>query len=407
MRLAFLSFCALTLTACASYQHKVLEARRMMSDDPSSAASKLEKMAEAEGKDQLVHLLDYGTALQAAGEFKKSSEVLLKADEMADLKDYHSVSKITGSLLFNEGMVQYKGDDYEKVLINAMLAINFLMQNDLDGALVETRRINEKLEYYRTEEKKNYEQNVFAIYLSALIWEADRKWDDAYIAYEKAYKLNPGIPYLQQDLVRASRRAQRMEAHQKWKKEFGINWDPTWDDKQMGELVLVYQQGWGPRKFPHPDAPRFPKLFPVPTETVQAQVIIEEGQQKPEASQEIYSVEQVAIKTLDDAYAPLVAKRVAGLVVKEVAADQIRQKNELLGNMAWLAMHLSDQADLRQWSTLPKTFQIAKVPLKAGRYKVRVEGIDVGGGLTGEKSPTLELEVLPRKKTFFTWRSYQ
>ena len=89
-------------------------------------------------------------------------------------------------------MIPYKGDDFEKVMINAMLAINFLSLGDMEGALVETRRLNEKLEHYRIDGKKPYKQSELALYLSAMIWEADGKWDDAYIDFVKAYKVNPG-----------------------------------------------------------------------------------------------------------------------------------------------------------------------------------------------------------------------
>lgn len=403
-----LLFMGVSLAGCASYQHTVSEARSLLGRDPHQAALKLEKNANQEGKDQLVYLLDYATALQSAGDYQKSTEYFLKADQMADEKDYHSVTKITGSLLFNEGMVQYKGDDYEKLLINAMLAVNFLMQGDLDGALVETRRINEKLEYYRIEEKKNYDQNPFAVYLSALIWEADRKWDDAYIAFEKAYRLNPHIPYLREDLVRSAKRAQRIDTFNKWKKEFGIQWKKEWDSKELGELVVIYFQGWGPRKYPNPEAPRFPKLYPVDSFTRQAKVIVEEPSANTEEfSQMVCSVQDIAIKTFNDQYGALVAKRIAALATKEIVADQIRQKDESLGLLAAIVMHASDQADLRQWSLLPQSFQVAKLRLKPGEHTIRVIGLTDSGAPTGEESAPLKVTIQPGKKTFITWRSYR
>src|SRR5690606_15448098 len=151
----------------------------------------------------------------------------------------------------NQGMVQYKGEDYEKVFLNAMLAINFLAMNDRDAARVETRKLNDKLHKYRFEAKKDYQQNPFAFYLSAMIWESHREWDDAYIDYKKAYETNPDIDYLKTDLIRAAQFARRPDEVAKWKKAFGIT--KVEDIKDKGEIVLIYQQGWAPRKFPHPD----------------------------------------------------------------------------------------------------------------------------------------------------------
>jgi hypothetical protein len=96
---------------------------------------------------------------------------------------------------------------------------------------------------------------------------------------------------------------------------------------------------------------------------------------------------------------------VAGIATKAVVADQIRQKNELLGTLAWVALNVADRADLRQWSTLPEGFQIARIPVKAGRYKVRAVGLDGGGNTAGEESPAREIEVKPGKKAFLSWRS--
>lgn len=405
---------ALQLMGCATYQNKIKDARDLIGTNQSEKAiAILEPLANKDNDDQLAYMLDYGMALHQSGKYKQSASVLSQAEKIADIQDYTSISKQTASLLLSEGMVQYKGDDFEKVLINAMNAINYVMLNDLDGALVEVRRLNNKLVLYKNEAKKNYEQNPFAFYLSAIIWEADRKYDDAYIAYKHAYELAPAFKPLREDLIRSAIRADRPDELTKWKKAFPeVKVRPEWKDKTMGELVFIYQQGWGPRKGARPEAPRFPKLFPVPTVTNQArlevwpqtavQVILQEA-----PTETIYSVTDVAIKTLDDDYAALIAKRVAGVAAKAVVADQIRQKNELLGAAAWIAMNIADQADLRQWSTLPGTLQIARIYLKPGKYNVSATGMNSAGAATGEAMAPKEIEIKAGQKSFTTWRSFR
>ena len=93
------------------------------------------------------------------------------------------------------------------------------------------------------------------------------------------------------------------------------------------------------------------------------------------------------------------------MVAKEVVSDQIRQKNKALGDIAGLIMHVSDQADLRHWSTLPESFQIAKVYLPVGEYEIEAIGLDGAGKETSERSGKMKVQVLSRKKTFVTWRS--
>jgi uncharacterized protein len=90
-----------------------------------------------------------------------------------------------------------------------------------------------------------------------------------------------------------------------------------------------------------------------------------------------------------------------------VVSDQLRQQNQLLGDLAWIGLNIADQADLRQWISLPATFQIAKLSLVPGTYNARIVGIDSSGGETGEASDWFEIKVAARKKTFLNWRSFQ
>jgi hypothetical protein len=393
------------LVGCATYQNKVAEPRNLIKQGQiSEGLEKLRVLAEKPGDDQLVYLLDYGTALQIAGQYKLSNEVFLKADQLVDLNDFHSVSNITMATLGSETMIQYKGESYEKVLINAFLAINFLMLGQPDEALVEARRLNEKLTKMKMDGRAPYELNPFAKYLSALIWESDRKFDDAYIAFEESYRLDATNPFLPKDLIRAARNARRDETYKKWKSEFSSEKeDPSWYDRSLGELVIIFQQGWGPEKRMVSGSYRFPTLRPVGSQTQQLSLKIE-GQSEEYRSSTVYNLEQVAIKTLNEDYGSLVARRVGGIAAKAVVADQIRQKNQLLGDLTWIAMNLADQADLRQWSMLPQTVQMIRVRLKPGTYKIHLQGAGWSGEPTND-SLDREVQITAGRKAFVNFRS--
>lgn len=393
-------------TGCATYQSKVDGPRKYLAQgEYDKAIAELEPLASKEGGDQLMYKLDYAVALQQAGRYKESAKAFNEAEKIADIQDYHSISKIAGSMLLSEEMKQYKGDDYEKVLINALNAINYVMMGELDSALVESRKLNNKLYKYKFEAKKDFAQNPYAFYLSAMAWEADRKWDDAYIDYKKAYELAPNFTNLKEDLIRSAIRASREEDVAKWKKKFPeVKIRPEWKDPAYGEIVLIYLQGWGPRKRPRPDNARYPMLIPVASDTRNAKLVVGE---KSLVTAPIFSVEDVAIKTLDADYASLMASRMAGVATKMVVADQIRQKNELLGNLALIGMLVSDRADLRQWSTLPQTFQIARTYVKAGKHKVKVDGLTASGGTSGEGLADKEIFVKPGQKFFLSFRSFR
>lgn len=397
-------FFSVGLYGCATYQGKVENARSsLLAGSYEKAVEDLKPLAYKEDGDQLVYLLDYATALQIAGRLKESNQAFLKADRLADQVDYQSISRIAGSLALNEEMVQYKGDTFEKIFINAYLAMNFLEMGQLDDALVEARRINEKYLKYRAEEKKKFELNSFSKYLSALTWEASRNYDDAYIAYAETYKIDPNIPSLRADLIRSAKLARRMDTYRDWKKKFPeVEEENSWYDRSKGELVVLYQQGWGPRKYPSHNEYRFPELRPVYSQTQQIRVQVGD---KLATSVRVYDVSEAAIATLQDDQGILLAKRLAGLATKAVLSDQIRQQNEALGTVAWLAMNLADRADLRQWSFLPQSIQIVRVSLPPGKYKVNIDGLSSGHASTGEVLADREVEIKAGQKKFIVWRS--
>jgi len=403
----FFTFFAFVLSGCATYQGKISSARTLMLlGRPGEAAKSLQKLAMTPGDDQLVYLLDYATFLQQAGDYDESTKAFLKAADIAEIKDYHSLSRIAGSLIFSEEMVQYKGEDYEKLMIHIMLAINFVMKRDFDGAMVEVRRLDNKLHKYRMEAKRDYEQNPFARYLSGMIWEEDKKWDDAYIDYEHTFELRPGIEMIKADLIRSSERAQRRKKNREWRERFSeVKLNRWWTKKNHGELVLLYLQGRAPVKKPHPASHRIPKLYAVSSDTRFARVSVDGT---PAATSEtIYSVQDVAIKTLDDAYAGLIAKRVGGVVAKKVLADKISEKNELLGAIAWIGLNITDRADLRQWSTLPESIQVARIPLVEGEHKISLEGLGMSKHLTSQPVVEKIVKIERGRKTFLLWQTFE
>ena len=406
----FLRLCIFSIViflgACATYQGKVEQARLHLENGQYTVAvDSLRTLAEEPGNDQLVYLLDYAIALQVAGNIEESIKALIRADRLADEVDYTSVSRETGAILLNEEMLQYKGDTFEKIFINAELAMNFLSLGKLDEALVEARRMNEKYMRYREDDKKSFELNVLGKYLSALAWEASARYDDAYIAYHDAYKIDPTNPVIQADLVRMAKIARRPDAYTKWKKQLAVQEAPQWYDRNLGEVIVLFKQGWGPRKRMSYADIRFPELSPYRVRTQSSFVKVESLTQGEGLRTEmLYDAETAAIQTLHDDYGRLVARRLGGIVAKEVLADQVRQKNEALGALTAFALHVSDRADLRQWSTLPQTVQIRRMMLPPGKYRIESVGIDYFGNPTGPVH-IQEVQVEKQKKSFVIWRA--
>jgi hypothetical protein len=395
----------LLLVACATYQSKVRDARNLMkSGQPAAAAEKFKPLAEETSKDQLVYMLDYATALQSAGEYKESIGVFARAEKLSEENDYHSISNIAAAVITSEDEIQYKAESYEKIFINIEQAINYMMLHQFDEAIVEARRINEKIQKFRLDGRKDYELNPFAHYLAGLLWEADGRMDDAYISYSDSYKLDATNPYLPEDLMRAARKAHRTEEYQSWKEKYpGVTENPASLDPKKGQIVILVQQGWGPEKnFSRVDN-RFAKLYPVYSQTAYAEVDVE-GIGRYD-TRTVYDVENVVIKTFDADQAWAVARKIGNTVGKAVVADQIRQKNEALGFLSAVFMRVSDRADLRQWSTLPKHMQVVKLWLPEGSYKISLQGNGGGGYPTNDNLSARTVSVSAGRTQFLFWRT--
>ena len=211
------------------------------------AAKMLLPFVNEEGKDQLLFLMECGYMLHAGGDFENSNKVLLQAAKLAEIKPI-SLSKQVTSLLTNETSTNYRGEDFEKVLIHMYLGLNYLMLKKNEEAGVEFKAVNNELQKIRLENgKARYKQNIMAKYLTAIVYEmlAQENQDEddlefAYKEYEQIYKLSPGLDLVKTDLQRLSKKLNYDDDYQKWRNKFGVK-DRL--PKNTGEFIVAYHAG--------------------------------------------------------------------------------------------------------------------------------------------------------------------
>lgn len=395
--LLFLSSCATHQNTIAPIQQDIKQGRC------ETALPVLEKLTEKSGSDQLLYMMEFGSALQICKQYSKSNEVLLKADQLSEQIDYVSLSRTVGATLLNEQMLQYKGDKFEKFFINAMTALNFIELGKSESAMVEVRRINEKTKKLSADEAKDFELNSFAQYLAGLVYENDRKYDDACISYKAAHKLDASFRNVTLDMLTACWRAKRTQEFNQLVKETQANADEISfakrDYKKTNEKIIIFLQGWGPRKAVRADDVVFPYLQPTFSNTKKLIVsATEENNSLIKFSEPVYSVEKTAISTLEEDYKTLGARRLGARVAKEVMADQIRQKDKALGDLAWLVMVASERADLRNWSMLPESIQIVRVD--ANKAKVLNLSGRSYGDVESESFGQIDFSIDPSKNIY-------
>jgi len=356
------------------------------------------------GRDLLLYLLDLGLSLHSAGKYEESNNAFFRAEKIAEIYDYTSLAAESATLLVSENIKVYKGEDFEKVLINTYIAINYALMGKLEDALVEARRVNRKLHLMVTEGQRKYKQNAFARYLSAIIYEAENNYNDAYVDYKKTLELIPDYPGLGRDLWRMAWQLRMPDEMEKWDQKFELTKQDhklaTSLEQKRGksEIIVIFENGISPVKRPHPSFSSIPKFFPRYNPVSYAEVVVD-GETKASTSS-LHDVESTAIENLDEKYAGIIAKKVAGIVAKEVVADQIGRRTDspLLWFLTRVALYAGDQADLRSWNLLPRDLQIARIPVEPGVHTVKVK--PVGFTELGEKT----VEVAAGKKVFVNFR---
>jgi hypothetical protein len=378
------------LQACASYKHATQPGLDSFSHrDFGSAEQRYTPGADVDSVDQLIYLFDRATVRHTAAEYERSIKDFLLADKLSEIKDYTNLATEMATIITNDRITQYKGEEFEHVLISAYLAMNFAFLGKRDDAIVECRRVNRKLERLRNEGKRNYDLNAFAQYLSGVLYESDGNWNSAYVDYKKTYSINPNLDLIRKDLVRGALDTGNSSDLSKWKREFGVTEEQIREELQAmrktGSVVLLFQNGFAPEKVNSrvwPELPEYRQRWG----RHRAAVLYLNGE-RVARSEMLYDVEKVAIANLQQKYATYILKRAAGVVVREVVGNEIdrRTNNSGLGTLVKIAMTAASQPDLRSWLTLPANFQVARAEVKPGKYRATLRLENMNGSEEGEK----------------------
>lgn len=203
--------CFLLVASCSSLQSQkeqfVEVDKKVAVQDFSSASQMLEAAKDKyyTKKDRVLYYLDVGMLYHYSRNTQKSNQLLTLAEEAIDELYTTSISKGAASLLLNDNVMDYDGEDYENVYLNVFKALNFLRENQFDPAFVEVRRINNKLsqlkdkynkiaeEYNKSDDAKKkftvgenkFNNSALGRYLSMLMYRAEGKIDDARIDLEE------------------------------------------------------------------------------------------------------------------------------------------------------------------------------------------------------------------------------
>ena len=433
----------ITLSGCATwYQRNLAFQQAVYSGELEKADKILDKESkQADGKNRILYYLNRGYVAFAQGQPEASNEAFETAERLAD-DQLRNMAAEAAALLTNPEAIPYRPEDFEVIMINFYKALNYLAMDDMEGALVEARKINIKLNALNDrypDHKNRYQRDAFAHLLMGLIYDASGDANNAFIAYRNAYETyesdyarNYGIrapEQLKEDLMRTAYACGFTDELQEYERAFGRRYTPS-PAPEGGQLVFFWLNGMGPVKaewsvnflkqqrgdgaivfynqelglaFPfffgggYSERERnsianmqmlrvaFPKY--VERQPLFTQCVLEAngGSYPLEMAEDINGI---AFKTLNDRMMREFANSLLRVAAKKGVEYAAKQENEWLGLAVRLVNSVTEKADTRNWQTLPHSISYARVPLAAGvnRFTLRLSG----GSGTATRQLTVE-----------------
>jgi hypothetical protein len=391
----------LALSGCATLPYAKVE-EDFARGAYGAAAESISRSAQDYGSNsRLLFLMDQGMALHLSGDAKGSTQSLEKAYRLTDALYGLSVSKAALSMAVNDQALDYVGEDYERVMISLFAMLNQLAQGDPEGALVEARRMDARLNGYVQAygDKQLYREDALARYLSACIYESEGQLDDAYLDYKKTreafiqYNKQFGTPepgILGQDLLRLSLALNREDDAEAWRKAYPMAAEQELAKKGQGEILAVLYDGLAPVKEEYKvDVPldgrlffsmAFPRYHPRGVPLRSGRIEAEGSSAAAYAPLQLFEdINAIAVADLKARIGRISVKAIARATAKFVAGHKIQEEAEKSGNMGLAALAFvgtniynlaSERADLRSWRTLPGRIHLARLRVPAGEYKI-------------------------------------
>ncbi len=369
----------------------------------SEAVTRLKDVfPDSTGRDRLLYLMELGNLVRYSGQQTISQAVLLRADRLSDDLRGTDLAEQAQSMVTSDLALDFRGADYEKVFINYCLACSYAASGNIEDAVVEARRVNEKLKEINTRYEANpnrYTDDAFVRYFMGVLYEMDGDYDDALISYRLALATYDSTYAEEYDLPAPQQLksdAMRLAHYNGFESLFstfenlwpGLNWQGSGPSADMGEIVAVIELGnISPRRSAdftvHYDDRLYSLALPTIPEFPRRRVTGSLSAGGRTAG--IFLVEDlngIARKNLEDEAGRNVVRAAARLAVKaglanlgEDLTEQLTD-NQNVGSGVGLILSIigavTEQADLRAWLTLPAQIQMSRLQVPPGTWPVTV-----------------------------------
>ena len=406
-RLAFVVLLAVVLAGCSGLGRSFEQVEDELTRGNVDAA--LERLQPMSGSrlNRALFEMNRGMLLRHKGDLEGSVAAFELAKSEVGALEPISLSETLATWTVTETAGSYTPPVHEHLMLHAFQLLNFLELGQLDAARVEALQID--LGLRRVDPATGVAPDggdAFARHVSGLAFEANGDWSDAMIAYRHAFNAyrrgNAPIPRdLQRSLVRLSDHLQLTEERDRYIEAFGIDeWEPMRRNREQGMLIVVVQDGLGPRLEERTAvvavaADQFvrvslPALRARPTGLNGARIAAN-GQWVETDTAEVVS--RTADRWLERQMPALTTRSIARNVARYGATERARQESPLLGLAVNIAGLLLEQSDTRIWRTLPDKVYLARIDLPPGSRTVDMEFVGAGGRTLTSEQRSIDLRA--------------
>lgn len=392
----------------------------------ASANDRLQELEDKKPFNRHVYALNRGVTELALARPEAAVSAMRQArdrmDELAS-EDYGSWFSAT---LESDTQLAYPGEDYEQVLVRAMLSIADLMAGGGDADAFANQvleRQQEIIDAFQdddgTQPKKAYKLVGFGAYLRAILHE-DRplEVDVAEREYRKLADLEPAYPFAAEDIERVSNGRHAGEGNgvihviallgrAPYKVE--VPEQVSTEAMQIAQVVLAVIRN----QFTIPNLQSV-KIPALEYHTNNPARVFVDVNGKPSAETVVVTdVEDVATQQFDVLHDWIVARAVLRRVFKlgvtegaKALVGHAKPEEQLIGlgidviGNIWTAQ---ERADLRCWALLPATFQAARIEVPEGVHTVtlRAASADRPDG----KACSVDVRVRRGTNTYVVWQA--
>lgn len=377
--------------------------------------------------DNVLLLLDRAMVLQELGsrsetpkpkEYATSSRDLETADKQVEVLDLSTnAGADIGKYLFSDDSGPYKAPTYEKLMINTMNMVNYLVRGDLNGAKIEARRLAVMQKYIADHEGRGASLTGPGSYLAGFAFEKSGNAQEALRYYDEALQYGR-FPSLEEPVRRLSKVASYRSPRLRDLIEKGSG-EATSDD--MGDILVVIGFGRVPAKIakriPIGLALTYASGFISPADASKANYLAAQGlvtwvnfpelgkargnYETPgfaldgswQTLEGALAVDEEARKAWDSAKGTIIASAITRLIARAVTGEVVRQGSGggLVGALLSLGTQATltslDTPDTRSWSTLPARVTIGRARVAAGQHIVELQARGVKKRQTISVSP--------------------